>query len=210
MAEQEMQKTQNAPTTERIRNVKVFAPRVDIYENKDSLFLLADMPGVDEKTVDIELEKNVLTITGRVDNGRIHDATMMYSEYEIGDYERVFTLSDEIDRAQIVKPQEVPPTVVTMNSTVRFIDDKSKSEFQLTLVYPDEIAAKLAGEPTKMASEAEAEPVQKVSVLAPVGSALLGLSVGQSIEWQIPGGRQLNLRILGVVRQPEAQGDFSS
>ena len=102
MAEQEMQKTQNVPATERICNVKTFAPRVDIYENKDSLFLLADMPGVDEKTVDIELEKNVLTITGRVDNGRINDATMMYSEYEIGDYERVFTLSDEIDRDKIV------------------------------------------------------------------------------------------------------------
>ncbi len=119
-------------------------------------------------------------------------------------------LSDEIDRAKIVAPQEVPPTVVTMNSTVRFIDDKSKSEFQLTLAYPDDIAAKLAGEPTKLASEVEIEPIQKVSVLAPVGSALLGLSVGQSIEWQIPGGRQLNLRILSVVRQPEALGDFSS
>ncbi|MDD4356543.1 MAG: Hsp20/alpha crystallin family protein [Smithellaceae bacterium] len=102
MAEQEMQKTQNVPATERIRNVKTFAPRVDIYENKESLFLLADMPGVDEKTVDIELEKNVLTIIGRVDNGRVNDATMMYSEYEIGDYERVFTLSDEIDRDKIV------------------------------------------------------------------------------------------------------------
>jgi len=88
--------------TERIRNVKTFVPRVDIYENKDSLFLLADMPGVDEKTVDIELEKNILKITGRVENGRIQDAAMMYSEYEIGDYERVFTLSDEIDRDKVV------------------------------------------------------------------------------------------------------------
>ena len=119
-------------------------------------------------------------------------------------------LEAELNRANVVEPRDMPPDVVTMNSTVRFIDDKNKSEFQLTLVYPDGIAAKLAGEPTKLASEAEAEPVQKVSVLAPVGSALLGLSVGQSIEWQIPGGRQLNLRILSVVRQPEAQGDFSS
>jgi HSP20 family molecular chaperone IbpA len=70
--------------------------------HKDSLFLLADMPGVDEKTVDIELEKNVLTITGRVENGQVKDAALMYSEYEIGDYERVFTLSDQIDRDKIV------------------------------------------------------------------------------------------------------------
>ena len=60
------------------------------------------MPGVNEKTVDIELEKNVLTITGRVENGQVKDAAMMYSEYEIGDYERVFTLSDQIDRDKIV------------------------------------------------------------------------------------------------------------
>ncbi len=102
MMEKDVQKTENITATERIRNVKTFVPRVDIYENKDALYLIADMPGVDEKTVDIELEKNLLTITGRVENGRIADATMMYSEYEIGDYERVFTLSDEIDRDKIV------------------------------------------------------------------------------------------------------------
>lgn len=102
MAEKNMQKTENVTATERVRNVKTFVPRVDILENKDSLFLVADMPGVDEKTVDIELEKNILTITGRVENGRIKDATMMYAEYEIGDYERAFTLSDEIDRNKIV------------------------------------------------------------------------------------------------------------
>ncbi len=102
MMENDRQKTENVSATERVRNVKTFVPRVDIYENKDALYLIADMPGVDEKTVDIELEKNILTIVGRVDNGRIKDATMMYSEYEIGDYERVFTLSDEIDRDKIV------------------------------------------------------------------------------------------------------------
>lgn len=102
MMESDMQKTENVTATERIRNVKTFVPRVDIYENQDALYLIADMPGVDEKTVDIELEKNLLTIIGRVENGRIKDATMMYSEYETGDYERVFTLSDEIDRDKIV------------------------------------------------------------------------------------------------------------
>jgi HSP20 family molecular chaperone IbpA len=102
MIENDLQKTENTAAAERIRNVKTFVPRVDIYENKDALYLIADMPGVDEKTVDIELEKNLLTIIGRVENGRIKDATMMYSEYEIGDYERVFTLSDEIDRDKIV------------------------------------------------------------------------------------------------------------
>ncbi len=102
MMEKDMQKTENVSAAERVRNVKTFVPRVDIYENKDALYLIADMPGVDEKTVDIELEKNILTISGRVENGRIEKAALMYSEYEIGDYERVFTLSDEIDRDKIV------------------------------------------------------------------------------------------------------------
>jgi len=130
MLEKDLQKTENVSATERIRNVKTFVPRVDIYESKDALYLIADMPGVDDKTVDIELEKNLLTITGRVENGRIKDATMMYSEYEIGDYERVFTLSDEIDRDKIAatvkngvlrlempKAEKIKPKKITISAT---------------------------------------------------------------------------------------------
>lgn len=100
-------------------------------------------------------------------------------------------LSEELDRADIVEPVDMPSNVVTMNSTVRFADEASGGEFELTLVYP----------------EASGEP-GTVSVLAPVGSALLGLSVGQSISWQVPGGRLLRLRILEVVYQPEARGEY--
>lgn len=100
-------------------------------------------------------------------------------------------LSDELDRADIVEPVDMPANVVTMNSTVRFVDETSGGEFELTLVYP----------------EASGAP-GTVSVLAPVGSALLGLSVGQSISWQVPGGRLLRLRILDVVYQPEARGEY--
>jgi regulator of nucleoside diphosphate kinase len=115
-------------------------------------------------------------------------------------------LSDEVDRATIVEPQQVPPDVVTMNSVVRFINDSTQQEFQLKLVYPEDLAARLPGELTKLAQDEP--PVQVVSVLAPVGSALLGLAVGQSIDWQIPGGKRLQLRILQVLRQPEAEGQF--
>ncbi|HNY50631.1 MAG TPA: Hsp20/alpha crystallin family protein [Smithella sp.] len=101
MSEKDLQKTENTAATERIRNVKTFLPRVDIYETTDALFLIADMPGVDEKTVDVELEKNILTITGRVENGRMKDYSLVFSEYEVGDYERTFTLSDEIDKDKI-------------------------------------------------------------------------------------------------------------
>jgi HSP20 family molecular chaperone IbpA len=101
MSEKDLQKTQNTAAMERIRNVKTFVPRVDIYETREALFLIADMAGVDDKTVDIELEKNVLTISGRVEDGKIKDHTLVFSEYEVGDYERAFTLSDEIDRDKI-------------------------------------------------------------------------------------------------------------
>ncbi len=101
MSDKDLQKTENVAATERIRNVKTFVPRVDIYETKESLYLIADMPGVDEKTVDVELEKNILKISGRVENGKIKDHALLFSEYEVGDYERTFTLSEEIDRDKI-------------------------------------------------------------------------------------------------------------
>jgi HSP20 family protein len=101
MSEKDLHKTENATATERIRNIKTFVPHVDIYETKDALFLSADMPGVDEKSVDVELEKNILTITGRVTIEETKDKSIVYSEYEVGDYERTFTLSDEIDRERI-------------------------------------------------------------------------------------------------------------
>ena len=101
MSEKDLQKTENTAAAERIRNVKTFVPRVDIYETKEAIFLIADMHGVDEKTVDIELEKNILPITGRAEDGISRDYNLIFSEYEAGDYERSFTLSDEIDRDKI-------------------------------------------------------------------------------------------------------------
>ncbi len=101
MSDKDLKKTENTAVKEKIRNVKTFVPRVDIYETKDALYLIADMPGVDDKTVDVELEKNILTISGRVEDGKVKDYNLVFSEYEVGDYERTFTLSDEIDRDKI-------------------------------------------------------------------------------------------------------------
>lgn len=97
-------------------------------------------------------------------------------------------LRRELDRAEVVEPDALPSDVITMNSTARFVEVASGREFELTLVYPDD---------SHMTHGT-------VSVLAPVGSALLGLSVGQSIEWPLPGGRKMILRVLEVLYQPEA------
>ncbi|MDX1301827.1 nucleoside diphosphate kinase regulator [Photobacterium sp.] len=102
------------------------------------------------------------------------------------------SLEDELDRAQIVEPKDVPSTVVTMNSTVRFIVKSSKEKFCLTLVYPKDVNAK----------------ADNISILAPVGSALLGLSQGDEIEWPKPGGGMLSVRIEEILYQPERSGDY--
>lgn len=100
-------------------------------------------------------------------------------------------LREELMRANVVDPEEIGDDIVTMNSTARFVDEQANKAYELTLVYPEQ-----AGTPGT------------VSVFAPVGSALLGLSVGQSIKWQVPGGRQLRLRVVAVLNQPEAQQQY--
>jgi HSP20 family protein len=83
------------------RERNVYTPAVDIMERKDDILLLADMPGVDETSVDITLEKNVLTIYGKVAADVPQGYTLYLSEYGTGDYQRVFTLTEEVDRDRI-------------------------------------------------------------------------------------------------------------
>jgi regulator of nucleoside diphosphate kinase len=101
-------------------------------------------------------------------------------------------LEAELDRAEVLEPESMPPTVVTMNSTVRFRVASSDDEFELTLVYPKDVD----------------ESGGTISVLAPVGSALLGLSQGDEIEWPKPGGGVLQVRIEEIVYQPERAAEF--
>lgn len=107
----------------------------------------------------------------------------------IRDTDAAQALDDELERAEVVDPSALPPNVVTMNSRVRLRERRSGREHELTLVYPPD-----AGE-------------DRVSVLAPVGSALLGLSVGQDIEWPLPDGRIAQFEVLEILYQPEAEGD---
>lgn len=85
-------------SSENMRSGKVYVPRADIYETQEQLVILADMPGVKQEDVDITLEQNVLTIHGRVDVPLFDQFKLAYSEYGVGDYRRVFALSNEIDR----------------------------------------------------------------------------------------------------------------
>ena len=86
---------------ERIRSGTVYTPDVDIMEKGDSIVVVADMPGVDESSVDVTLEKNVLTIYGKVEPEIPEKHQLTGREYGMGDYQRSFTVSDEIDRDKI-------------------------------------------------------------------------------------------------------------
>ena len=95
------QEEQEYGGAERTRARRVYIPRVDIYENGDAVVLLADMPGVDENGVDVTLERNILTITGYIQDDERAGYGLAYREYGEGDYERTFALSDEVDRNRI-------------------------------------------------------------------------------------------------------------
>ncbi|OGW27507.1 MAG: hypothetical protein A2X56_11635 [Nitrospirae bacterium GWC2_57_13] len=86
---------------ERMKPRRVYKPDVDIIEQRDETLLTADLPGVDERSLDITLEKNVITIRGRVEPEFPAGYRLAYGEYEVGDYERIFTLSDEVDKDRI-------------------------------------------------------------------------------------------------------------
>jgi len=100
-------------------------------------------------------------------------------------------LETELERAVIVPRDEMPADVVTMNSRVVFEDEMGRRR-DVHLVYPW-----------------QARPARgRISILAPVGVALLGLSVGQVIDWPLPNGRTASLRIVSVLYQPEEAGDL--
>jgi len=78
-----------------------YTPRTDIYETPDNLVVLADMPGVDEGSIDIQVERNVLSLIGEIKEEDVGGRQLGYSEYETGRYERQFTLSDEVNVTHI-------------------------------------------------------------------------------------------------------------
>ena len=97
----EMEKREEMTPERDNRPQRLNIPRVDIQDGDDMAILMIDMPGVDEKNVDISLEKNTLTIVGKVTDFAPDGFTSVYSEYRVGVYKRTFKLSDVIDRENI-------------------------------------------------------------------------------------------------------------
>lgn len=100
-------------------------------------------------------------------------------------------LEDELDRAIVVPSKEIPADIVTMNSEVLVKDVDTGKEMKFRLVFPGEADYDRG----------------KLSILAPIGTALIGYRAGETVQWKVPGGVR-RLQILKVLYQPEAAGDF--
>jgi regulator of nucleoside diphosphate kinase len=111
------------------------------------------------------------------------------TKYRGSDY--LTKLQTELDRAKVVKPRKVPGDVITMNSTVTVVDLDTGKEETHTLVFPEDANAAQG----------------KISVLAPIGTAMLGYEVGDTFEWEVPAGKR-RLQVKKILYQPEASGDY--
>jgi HSP20 family protein len=96
--EQEKVQTEGA---ERMRSRPTFVPRADIFETEGSVLLAVDMPGASEDTIDVTLDKDTLTIRANSTHDGPEGYTLAFAEFEAGDYERSFRLTDQIDREKI-------------------------------------------------------------------------------------------------------------
>ena len=92
------QENQESNAVERQPRRPTYVPVVDILDSPQSVQLIADMPGIDEESVELDLDRNVLSIKGTFNLEAPEGFRLMYQEYESGDYERSFTLGSEIDR----------------------------------------------------------------------------------------------------------------
>ena len=109
------------------------------------------------------------------------------------DHERIYLklLTEELLRAEVVEPQKIPRDVVTMNSLVKFRDMETREVYMYSIVYP---------------ANSDFEK-GRISVLAPIGMALLGYRVGDVVEWPVPAGMR-RLKVEEILYQPEAAGQF--
>ncbi len=124
------------------------------------------------------------------DLGKIHQALERHGS-SLPDA-LVDALEAELSRAELVPSEQIPHDVVTMNSRVLFENETTGERREVQLVFPEDVAD------------------GRISIFAPVGAALLGLSVGDRLEWPLPSGRSIALRVLAVPYQPEAHGRRAS
>ena len=127
----------------------------------------------------------------KFDLARLKELLEVGISFKERDRDYLESLRNELDRAHIVDPTAVPDDVVTMNSRFRLKDMETGEEKNYSLVFPS-----------------EADMTQnKISILAPIGTAVLGYRAGDSVDWQVPAGKR-TVRIQEILYQPEAAGRY--
>lgn len=134
---------------------------------------------------DVMKSRNI--VVSSLDHSRLHDLVITARQFASADSVIVDLLERELAHAKIVSPEEIPPYLVTMNTCVHLVDTATEEDLKVSLVYP---------------SDAKREK-NNLSILSELGVAIIGFSVGDTIEWKSPeGGRRL--RINSIDFQPEA------
>ena len=136
------------------------------------------------------MEENVIYLTEQ-DYKRLIELVQQQRQGP-GMQANIAKLGEELKRAKRVASEEIPAEVVTMNSTVLLRDLKSGNTLEITLVYPRDADVN----------------ARKISILAPVGTAIIGCKEGDEVEWPVPSGT-INYKIEKVTFQPEASGNFA-
>lgn len=125
------------------------------------------------------------------DMRRLRELILVARQFRKEEEKYLQELETELDRAKVVKSQDIPPNIITMNSEVHLRDLNIKEQITYQLVFPDQADASQG----------------RVSILAPIGTALIGYSVGDIIEWKVPAGIA-KLKVEKILYQPEAAGDY--
>ena len=136
--------------------------------------------------------KKLIYITDN-DMKRLRELIMVTKETDNEKKKYLRELEDELNKGEVVNSQDVPNDVITMNSKIRLRDINTQKEMICWLVFPDDANADQG----------------KISILAPIGTALLGYKVGDIIEWKVPAG-VTKLKVEEILCQPEAAGNYQS
>lgn len=131
------------------------------------------------------MDKRKIYVTEK-DKTKLRKLLSTTTGFRVRDLKTVTDLLDELERAEVITDDSVNQTVVTMNSTVHIQDIETGKEFTYTIVYP----------------EFANSDANRISILAPIGTALLGYKIGDTVEWEVPAGKR-KLLVKNIIIQPE-------
>jgi len=134
--------------------------------------------------------KKLIYITDN-DMRRLKKLIMVAREFGKEGEKYLMDLEGELERGKVVKPQDIPNNIITMHSKIRLRNIDTQEEMIYQLVFPDNADVNQG----------------KISILAPIGTALLGYKVGDIVKWKVPAGLT-KLKVEEILYQPEAAGDY--